>query len=49
VGRDAHDRDYQVVIVEDACAAATAEEHLASMSLLAGIATVLTSDGLANL
>jgi isochorismate hydrolase len=31
--RDAHDRDYQVVVVEDACAAASENEHKTSMEL----------------
>ncbi len=40
--RDAHDRDYRVVVVEDACAAATEAEHEASMALLRRIAKVIT-------
>jgi nicotinamidase-related amidase len=36
--RDAHDRDYQVVVVEDACAAASENEHKTSMELLGQIA-----------
>jgi nicotinamidase-related amidase len=32
--RDAHGRDYQVVVVEDACAAASEEEQEASMESL---------------
>ena len=47
--RDAHDRDYQVVIVEDACAAASEEEHQASMKLLSQIAKVVEVEDLASL
>ncbi len=46
--RDAHDRDYQVVVVEDICAAATAGEHAASMELLRRIASVVSSSDLAD-
>jgi nicotinamidase-related amidase len=44
--RDAHDRDYQVVIVEDACAAASVAEHAESMALLQRIARIETVDTL---
>ncbi|MFC5719417.1 isochorismatase family cysteine hydrolase [Streptomyces gamaensis] len=47
--RDAHDRDYRVVIAEDACAAPTLEEHEASVRMLSGIATVTTTGALAEL
>ena len=47
--RDAHDRDYQVVVVEDICAAATADEHAASIDLLRRIASVVTTKDLARL
>ena len=47
--RDAHDRDYEVVVVEDACAAASEEEHLAAMRLLANIAHVTTSHAVGEL
>ncbi|MGP1614374.1 MAG: cysteine hydrolase family protein, partial [Pollutimonas bauzanensis] len=33
--RDAHDRDYQVVVLEDCCAAHSAEEHANSMQSIA--------------
>jgi biuret amidohydrolase len=46
--RDAHDRDYQVVVVEDACAAATPAEHEASIALLRQIGTVVTCKELAG-
>lgn len=39
--RDAHDRDYRVVVVEDACAAASQEEHDSTIALLRGIARVV--------
>jgi nicotinamidase-related amidase len=41
--RDAHDRDYRVTIIEDACAAASREEHEVSMRMLARIARVITA------
>lgn len=44
--RDAHDRDYQVVIVEDACAALDHAEHLASIQLLSTIAQITTTEKL---
>jgi nicotinamidase-related amidase len=47
--RDAHDRDYQVFVLEDACAAASEEEHQSSMALLATIAKIITLDDLAGL
>ncbi|MFI9081472.1 isochorismatase family cysteine hydrolase [Streptomyces sioyaensis] len=47
--RDAHDRDYRVVIAEDACAAPTSEEHEASVRMLSGISTITTTDGLRDL
>ena len=47
--RDAHDRDYQVVVVEDLCSAATEAEHEASMEVLRRIATVVTARELEEL
>jgi len=47
--RDAHDRDYQVIVLEDACAAASEEEHRSSMTLLATIASVITVEELSRL
>lgn len=44
--RDAHDRDYQVIVVEDACAARSAEDHAHALGNLAAIATVTSVDGL---
>lgn len=40
--RDAHDRDFRVFVVEDACAAVTAEEHRASIEMLRAIAQVIS-------
>jgi nicotinamidase-related amidase len=45
--RDAHDRDFVVQVVEDACIAANEEDHLASLRSLAKLAAVLTVDDLA--
>jgi biuret amidohydrolase len=47
--RDAHDRDYQVVVVEDLCIASTPAEHEASMAVLRRIAKVVRFEDLANL
>lgn len=47
--RDAHDRDYLVLVLEDACAATTQEEHQHSMDMLSRIARVITTDELAGL
>lgn len=42
--RDAHDRDYEVVVLEDCCAAHSAEEHANSMGSIARFCSVTTSD-----
>lgn len=39
--RDAHDRDYQVCIAEDACAAADEADHCISMRMLSRIAKII--------
>lgn len=44
--REAHDRDYTVTIIEDACAASDQEEHLASMEVLKRISSVKHSSDL---
>ncbi len=44
--RDGHDRDYQIVILEDACAAATQEEHQITMKQLSRIARIMTTSDL---
>ena len=42
--RDGHDRDYAMVVLEDCCAAHSAEEHRNSMGSLARFCTVTTCD-----
>lgn len=49
VVRDAHDRDYLVAIVENACAAANEQEHQTSIAQLSRIATITTAEQLSNL
>ncbi|WP_419419633.1 isochorismatase family cysteine hydrolase [Legionella sp. D16C41] len=44
--RDAHDRDYQVYIIEDICAAVTSHEHQTSIDLMSRIASIITVDDL---
>ena len=41
--RDAHDRDFAVSIIADACAAANQRDHRKSLSFLAKIANVITT------
>lgn len=41
--REAHDRDYEVVILEDCCAGATAEEHDHALACLARYARIVGS------
>ena len=47
--RDAHDRDYQVCILEDACAALDDIEHQTSMKLMSMIAQIITVDDMDKL
>jgi nicotinamidase-related amidase len=42
--RDAHDRDYVCVVLEDCCASASAEDHAAGIRALQRFATFTTSD-----
>ena len=42
--RDGHDRDYEMVVLEDCCAAHSAEEHRNSIGSIARFCTVATSD-----
>ncbi|HYZ33206.1 MAG TPA: cysteine hydrolase [Crenalkalicoccus sp.] len=42
--RDAHDRDYAVTVLEDCCAAATAEDHEAGIRALQRFAVFTSSD-----
>jgi nicotinamidase-related amidase len=47
--RDAHDRDYEVCILEDACAAISEEEHQQSIAMLGAIARIMKLDEVAAL
>lgn len=47
--RDAHDRDYKVYVVEDACAAHTQNAHDKSMETLSAISEVIKVSELASL
>ncbi len=47
--REGHDRDFHVVLVEDACAAATPQEHDHSIGQLSRLATVVRAVDLAGL
>jgi nicotinamidase-related amidase len=42
--RDAHDRDYEVVILQDCCAGVTSDEHAHAIACLGRFATILTTD-----
>ncbi|NDG48258.1 MAG: cysteine hydrolase [Rhodospirillales bacterium] len=42
--RDGHDRDYVVTVLEDCCAAASAEDHEAAIRSMQRFATFTTSD-----
>lgn len=44
--RDAHDRDYQITIIENACAAASSQEHQQSIETLSRIANMISVDQL---
>ncbi|MCP9772846.1 cysteine hydrolase [Synechococcus sp. Tobar12-5m-g] len=46
--REGHDRDHRIVLVEDACAAATRDEHERSIEQLSRLATVVRSADLAD-
>ncbi|MEV6925187.1 isochorismatase family cysteine hydrolase [Dactylosporangium sp. NPDC051485] len=41
--REAHDRDYECLVVEDCCAAASAAEHAAAISCIEGYAAIVDS------
>ncbi len=41
--REAHDRDYEVVILEDCCAGVTADEHVHAVACLGRYAKIVTS------
>ena len=42
--REAHDRDYEVVILEDCCAGVTPDEHMHAVACLGRYATITTTD-----
>lgn len=44
--RDAHDRDYQVVVVEEACAARSEDDHRQALKNIAAIGAVMSLDQL---
>ena len=44
--RTAHDMDYNVFVISDACAAASEEEHLQSLTTLSHLSTLCTADDL---
>lgn len=46
--RDAHDRDYQVTILEDACADNDEDKHQQAMQTLQSIATITTVGDISN-
>ncbi|MEY2943729.1 MAG: hypothetical protein RLY97_1743 [Pseudomonadota bacterium] len=43
--REAHDRDYEVVILEDCCAGVTADEHMHAVACLGRYAGIVGSGG----
>jgi biuret amidohydrolase len=47
--RDAHDRDYAVLVAEDACAANSEQEHREAMKVLATIAKIVSVEDLKKL
>ncbi|WP_066740719.1 isochorismatase family cysteine hydrolase [Cupriavidus sp. D384] len=47
--REAHDRDYQVIVVEDACAARSEDDHRHALKNLGAIGTVTTVAALPGL
>ncbi|MCB2079405.1 MAG: cysteine hydrolase [Novosphingobium sp.] len=42
--REAHDRDYEVVILEDCCAGVTSDEHMHAIACLGRYGTITTND-----
>ncbi|HTH29139.1 MAG TPA: cysteine hydrolase [Sphingobium sp.] len=41
--RDGHDRDYEIVILEDCCAGVTADEHMHAIACLGRYASIVSS------
>ncbi len=46
--RDAHDRDFQVFVIDDCCIAANENDHENSLSLLSKVATVVKMEEIIN-
>jgi nicotinamidase-related amidase len=46
IAREAHDRDYQVSVIQDACAASHREEHRNTLQLLEKFTKIITSKDL---
>ncbi|UJF17306.1 cysteine hydrolase [Vibrio sp. SS-MA-C1-2] len=44
--RDGHDRDYQLTVIQDACAASTQIEHQASLEMISRLADCINVDTL---
>ena len=44
--RDAHDRDFDVVLLEDCCASVSAADHSSSIAAIGRFCAVVDSDGL---
>lgn len=44
--REGHDRDYEIVLIEDCCAAMTAEEHASAVELMKRFVTLTNSEEL---
>lgn len=42
--REAHDRDYEVVLLEDCCAGVTPDEHMHAIACVGRYATITTTD-----
>jgi nicotinamidase-related amidase len=42
--RDGHDRDFNVIVVEDCCIAANREDHHNSLQAMRKLATIITAD-----
>jgi ureidoacrylate peracid hydrolase len=47
--RDGHDRDYEMILLEDACAASTEEEHQTALKMCERIAKIIKTNDLSIL
>lgn len=47
--RDGHDRDYEMILLEDACAASTESEHQIAIKMCERIAKIITTNDFSNL